>query len=131
MATREHSITSGKVFAGLGRKGRRRLEELSAPVLITAGRTITAQGRRGDEFGVILDGTVSVFIDGEIVRTLGPGDHYGEIALLAEPGTATGPRTATLVAATDVTASVMSIREFDAFVREFPEISERLMAART
>ncbi len=126
----EHSITSGTVFQGISRKCSKRLEALSAPVQMVEGYQLARQGRRGDEFGVILDGEVDVFVDDRLVSTIGPGDHYGEVALLAEQGTGVGPRSATLVARTTVTASVMGIREFEAAVREFPELAERLELSR-
>ena len=126
----KHSITSGTVFEGISRKATKRLDALSAPVQMVEGYQLARQGRRGDEFGVILDGEVDVFVDDELIRTIGPGDHYGEVALLAEQGTAVGQRSATLIARTTVTASVMSIREFEAAVREFPELAERLELSR-
>ena len=126
----EHSITSGTVFEGISRKAQKRLEALSAPVQMVEGYQLTRQGRRGDEFGVILDGEVDVVVDDEVVSSIGPGDHYGEVALLADRGTSVGQRSATLVARTTVTASVMSIKEFEAAMREFPELAERLESSR-
>ncbi len=60
-----------------------------------AGEEIVRQGEVGDRFYVIERGELAVFVDGTQVRTMGPGDGFGEIALLHQ-----GPRTAT-VRATD------------------------------
>ena len=61
------------------------------------GTAIITEGEAGDRFHLIVAGTVDVTIGGRFVRTEGPGDFFGEIALVRDI-----PRTATVVAATDV-----------------------------
>ena len=73
---------------------------------VPAGTAVVAEGERGDTFYVIVDGSLEVSSDGRLLRTLGPGDFFGEIALLRDV-----PRTATVSAATD--SLVLVIRRMD------------------
>ena len=81
-----------------GRLERRRVE---------AGDVIFNQGGPGDEFYAIESGQVSVAVDDQPVAELGPGEGFGEIALLRDV-----PRTATVTALTDVTLYALDREHF-------------------
>src|SRR5437764_634882 len=72
-----------------------------------AGRTLIQQGERGREVFVLIDGKVSVTRDGFEVAQLGPGDYFGELAVL-DPG----PRDATVTATSDGESLVIDQRLF-------------------
>jgi CRP-like cAMP-binding protein len=72
-----------------------------------AGEAIVTQGEEAGGFYVIEDGTVEVYVDDTLVRHEGPGEYFGEIALLRG-----GPRTATVRAVTPVTVVALARDDF-------------------
>ena len=70
------------------------------------------EGKHGVGFFVIESGTAKVTVHGEERRTLGPGSHFGEVALIDD-----GVRTATVTADTDVTAHVLVAWDFRPMVQ--------------
>ena len=96
----------------------------SCDELVTeAGSTLVQEGDFGYGMFAITSGTADVIIDGAVVRTLGPGDMFGEIAVLSG-----GRRTATLIAATDMTLITVLNRDLWRLERESPEIASALRA---
>jgi CRP-like cAMP-binding protein len=95
----------------------------------SAGQELTAEGGGAAGFFVIQSGEATVTIDGAERRTLGAGDHYGEIALIDG-----GRRTATITAKTDGVAYGLTSWQFRPLVETHAEIAWPLleaMAART
>ena len=125
----KHSAANAAIFAHCNAKERRRLEQLSTPIEVKAGYELTHEGAIGHEFGVIIEGEAEVTIDGRHVATLGPGDHYGEVALLDEVGHTQGQRMATVTAKTDLWVSVMSVSEFRTLLVELPEVADAVRRA--
>jgi CRP-like cAMP-binding protein len=82
------------------------------------GTVIAREGQRGLGLFVILDGTCSVTIGGLHKATLGPGDFFGEIALLDG-----GPRTATVTALTDLRLAGITEWVFRGLLQEHPSIA--------
>ena len=74
------------LLAGLDRHALEEVGRLADEVDLPAGRVAARQGTSGDEFFLILDGTVRIERDGQLLRDLGPGDYFGELALLGHTG---------------------------------------------
>jgi CRP/FNR family transcriptional regulator, cyclic AMP receptor protein len=111
------------LFAGLSPKEREKVARWADTVDLPAGKHLLEEGRLPHEFFVILEGEVEVMHDGEHLATLGPGDFFGEIALIEH-----GRRTASVVAASPTSLAVMSPIAFDAMRREMPRVAERVEA---
>ena len=83
---------------------------------------MTSEGTGGAGFFVITEGSATVCVGGEARASLGPGDYFGEIALIDE-----GTRSATITAATDVTAYGRTSWEFKPFVEDHPQVAWALL----
>ena len=122
-----HTVADAAVFVHCTKRQRERLEALSSVVEVHAGYQLTKEGRTGLEFGVIVEGTAEVTVQGRKVAALGPGDHYGEVALLERVGHPDqAVRMATVTAATDLRVAVMTVQEFATVLAEFPDVADAI-----
>ncbi|CAL1294767.1 unnamed protein product [Larinioides sclopetarius] len=97
MTALSKAIEKNVLFAHLDDTERSDIFDAMFPVVHKAGETIIQQGDQGDNFYVIDQGEVEVFVNGQIVTTIGDGGSFGELALIY--GT---PRAATVRAKTDI-----------------------------
>jgi CRP-like cAMP-binding protein len=118
-------LANVQLFSGLTEPQLQRVSKIAVRSHEAAGAPLTREGERGDEFVVVLEGTVEVRHGGRVVATLGAGDHFGEIALV--DGQA--KRTATVVATTPVTVAYFGRHEFSSLLSESPEFSAAILAA--
>ena len=118
------NLASVPLFSALSRKERERVARWADEVDVPDGYHLLDQGRFPHEFFVILEGNVEVRKDGEHVTDLGPGDFFGEIAILQHDR-----RTASVIATTPVHAVVMLARDFEEMSNEMPHVCEQVHAA--
>ena len=111
-------------FADLSRNELRDLAKVTEDMEVEEGKTLTREGAAGSEFFVIVDGEVSVTKGGSEIRTLGPGDFFGEISLLEDR-----PRTATVTAKTRLRFFVLTRQAFRGLLDQQPELEEKVTRA--
>jgi len=119
----EH-LAKVRLFSSCSDKDLQKIAKASDEVAIDAGRVLVEQGTTGRECYVILEGSASVERNGVRVTTLGPGDPFGELALLDG-----GPRTATVTAETPMKVLVLGQREFAGVLDEVPGLAHKVMAS--
>ncbi|TMF74077.1 MAG: cyclic nucleotide-binding domain-containing protein [Chloroflexi bacterium] len=115
-------IKQAKLFQGLPDSEVRSIEKQLKVVKHPAGHDIVVRGEGGVGFMIITDGTVTVNTASGRKRKLGPGDSFGEMALLDQEG-----RSATVKADTDVTLATIPEWNFKPFLHEHPEVAYRLL----
>jgi CRP-like cAMP-binding protein len=110
------------LFSGLSGKELSSISSLLRARTFPAGSAVVTEGQGGAGFFVIESGTAHVTIDGKDVRTLGAGDHFGEIALITD-----SIRTATITADTDLNCYGLAIWEFRPLVESNAGIAWKLL----
>ena len=122
--TKADALARCPFFEGLSRGELLELAKVTEDMEVEEGKVLTREGQSGSEFFVIIDGEVSVTKDGQQIRTLGPGDFFGEIALLEDT-----PRTATVVAKTPLRFFVLTRQSFRSMLAHQPELERKVLAA--
>jgi CRP-like cAMP-binding protein len=112
------------LFSTCSRKDLQKLGKASDEIAVKAGKVLVEEGKPGHEFFLIEDGTAEVRRNNRKVATLGRGQFFGELSLLDR-----GPRSATVVADTDMTLVVLGQREFLGVIDEVPAMAHKLLAA--
>jgi CRP/FNR family transcriptional regulator, cyclic AMP receptor protein len=105
----------------------RELEQIASSMRerrFNAGDSVTQEGAGGVGFFVVEEGEADVTVGGETRGSVGPGDYFGEIALINE-----SPRTATLTARTDMLCYGMTPWDFRPLVESNSTIAWKLLTA--
>ena len=110
------------LFAGVSRRHLKRIAELAKPKRFAAGTTIVRTGDPGNAFYVILDGAARVAPPKGRAIKLGPGDSFGEMALLDG-----SPRSADVSATADVLAMTIGGAAFEKLLRREPQLTLALL----
>jgi CRP-like cAMP-binding protein len=122
--TKADALARCPFFAGLSRNELLELAKVTEDLEVDEGKVLTREGQSGSEFFVIVEGEVSVTKDGAEIRALGPGDFFGEIALLEDT-----PRTATVTAKTPLRFFVLTRQAFRSLLAHQPDLEEKVTKA--
>ena len=114
----ERQLAASKLFAALSPKQLHELARAATRAYEPKGMVFSKEGERGDEIVVLLEGTVEVRHHDTVLARLGPGDHFGEMALLDH----NARRSATVVAVTPVAVAYLSRHHFDTLLATTPSV---------
>lgn len=110
------------LFSALSREELARVVQASEELDVAAGDELVTEGRIGREFFLILSGDAVVRRDGEDIAELGPGQWFGELSLIDQK-----PRSATVVAATDMKLLVLGQAEFAGLLNTVATMAAKLL----
>jgi len=112
------------LFSACSKKELQTIARASDDVEVSKGKVLVEEGKPGHEFFLILDGTASVKRGKKEIAKLGKGQYFGELALLDR-----GPRSASVVAASDLDVLVLGQREFAGVIDEVPSMAHKLLTS--
>ncbi|MEM9201153.1 MAG: cyclic nucleotide-binding domain-containing protein [Actinomycetota bacterium] len=122
MTTLIERLSKIELFSELTAKEIKKVASYMTTMDVRAGRDLTVQGTVGREFMIIADGEASVRRNGRLIATLGPGDFFGELAVIAGV-----PRTATVSAETAMVVETLNRREFSSLLDESPKLARKIL----
>lgn len=110
------------LFSDLDRQEMLQISRLFKERRFPSGETIVREGTGGSAFYLISSGSASVSIGGTLVRTLEPGDYFGEMALIDEE-----PRSATVTATSDMVCLGITLWDFRPLVENNGRIGWKML----
>lgn len=111
------------IFSSCSERELRAIAQLVTTVDVSDGISLTKRGQPGREFFLVLEGVASCRVGRREVRRFGPGNFFGEMALLYG-----GVRTADVVAVSDMQLLVLDSREFKSMLMTTPTIGVKMLA---
>ncbi len=123
MAGLPEELKQVPLFSGLSQRQLKKLARGFKERTVSPGVTLVREGQMdGVGFFVIVEGTASVSVKGQALARFGPGDYFGELAMISEH-----VRTATVTAETTLRYLVMAFWDFRKFAKENPDVSWKLL----
>ena len=119
----ETRLANIPLFRACSKRDLRAIARLADYDACQPGEVLVKEGQRGSELFVIVDGEAEVRRGGKTVATLGAGDYFGELAVLHP-----APRTATVVATTEMDVLIVTPRELTVLLADVPLLARKLLA---
>lgn len=110
------------LFVGLDKDELEAVAALGTDVQVDAGRELAQEGDFGSEAFLILSGSAVCTRGGEEIAAFGPGDFFGEMALLIH-----GPRTATITTTSPTSVRAFHRSEFDSLLESSPKVGLKIL----
>jgi len=115
-------LASVPLFADLDRHELEAVANLGTDVTVETGRELAHQGEPASEAFLVLDGSARAERDGAEIASFGPGDFFGEMALLAH-----GDRTATVTATSPLAVRAFHKSEFEDLLERSPKVAVKIL----
>ena len=110
------------MFSNLSQRHLKEIGKHADQLKVDAGRVLAQQGKTGLDFIFIVEGKARVEKDGGFIRQLSEGDFFGEISLIDGE-----PRTATVIAETNMTLLIVEKRSFDHLLDTVPGLQKKIL----
>lgn len=123
-SAKEIDLSQIWLFAASSARDLRKVRQSLDEIHVEAGAVLCEEGSTGHEFFLIVSGKAAVKRKGRKVTTLGPGSGFGELALLDRQ-----PRSASVVAETDMDLLVLEQRHFLGLLDTMPTLARKMLAA--
>lgn len=120
--TKVELLRSVSLFGSCTNKELQSIAGLADEVEVPAGYVLTKEGQPGAEFFIVVEGKAKASLRAKLLSTYGPGDFFGEMALLERQ-----PRAATITAQTPMKLLVLSHATFWRFLREAPTVALNML----
>lgn len=117
-------IKRAPLFAPAKKSELEQIAMIADEIDLPEGKVLIKEGDQGREFFVLIEGTARVERDGKKIADIGPGDFFGEIALIAKT-----PRNATITTTSPVRALVITDRAFKQLLDHSPTIAVGVLVA--
>lgn len=112
-----------RLFSGLSKRQLRQLARHVKERTFRPGVAVVKEGTMsGVGFFIVAEGDATISVEGKAVARIGPGDHFGELALITEDA-----RTATVTADTRLRCYVIAFWDFRKFAKDNPDVSWKLL----
>jgi CRP/FNR family transcriptional regulator, cyclic AMP receptor protein len=122
--TKTDLIKSVPLFSSASKQELAQIASIADEIDLPEGKVLIREGDPGREFFVLIDGTAEVERGGKKVAAIGPGDFFGEIALVSKT-----PRNATITTTSPVRALVITDRAFRQLLDRSPQIAVGVLSA--
>jgi CRP-like cAMP-binding protein len=110
------------MFSNLSNRHLNEVAKYADQLPVKAGRVLAEEGNLGWEFVFILEGKARVEKGGKVINRLASGDFFGEVSLIDR-----GPRTATVIAETDMNLLIVNSKSFDHLLDTVPGLQKKIL----
>ena len=122
--TKLQALKNVPLFGGMSKRDLTEVARIADELDFSAGKELIRENEPGRQFFILLEGEAVVRRRGRKVNTLGPGDFFGEIALLSDR-----PTTATVVTTEPALVLIITRASFDRLIRTSPQVQLKVLKA--